>query len=167
MLKKGRSSRVLPWGKACGQRPQPEQGLRGQLPPGHSGPVPSSPFVVKHVERHGFEDQDLINFKAVYCFVKDILKRDGPWRSHLMPVPRFRHRRSGFITHCPEEWQTVSQGRREASFELMSSLKRSQGPWGPHSGRAPPAELELGTPRHHPGQSALRCAAHSGPGFAL
>ena len=141
--------------------------MGGQLPPAHSGPVPSSPVVVKHVERHGFEDQDLINFKAVYCFIKDILKRDGPWRSHLMPVPRFRHCRSGFITHRPEKRQTVSQGRHEASFELMSPLKRSQGLWGPHSGCAPPAELELGTPRRHPGQSALRCPARSGPGFAF
>ena len=54
-----------------------------------------------------------------------------------MPVPRFRHCRSGFITHRPEKRQTVSQGRHEASFELMSPLKRSQGLWGPHSGCAP------------------------------
>lgn len=126
-----------------------------------AGPVPASPFVVKHVGRHGFEDQGLINFKAVYCFVKDILKRDGPWRSHVMLVPRFRHRRSGFITRRPE---TVSQGQHEASFELVSPLKRSQGPWGPHSGRTPPAELELGTPRRHPGQS---CSPLTSPLGAL
>lgn len=45
------------------------------------------------------------------------------------------------------ERQTGSQGRHEASFELMFPLKRSQGPWGPCSDRAPPAELALGTPR--------------------
>lgn len=61
----------------------------------------------------------------------------------------------------------MSQGQHEASFELMSPLKRSQGPWGPHSNHAPPAELALGTLQGSSVTVTLwPTSLGGGPGFA-
>ena len=61
----------------------------------------------------------------------------------------------------------MSRGQHEASFKLMSPLKRSQGPWGPHSDCAPPAELAPGTPQVSSVTVTLwPTSPGGGPGFA-